>query len=92
MDAIIAGGQAKAGRVHADGHGPGVVLGAIQHIDFSQAHDGGRVESMERLPVHRFVGDRISEDCLRIGLDDRCIDWPHERPQRPAKPLRLGNG
>lgn len=53
METIGGGGEAKAGGVHADLHGGGVIFRTIEDVQSAVAHNRCRIEGVEGLPGDR---------------------------------------
>ena len=78
--------------MHADLHGAGVVLGAVEDVDLALADDGGGVEGVERLPVNWGMGDWIGKGGEFVGGDYGGGDRPAEGAERRWLLCPVGEG
>src|SRR5262249_53074984 len=62
--------ETNARSVSANLHLSGIVLGAVEQVDFSVANDGAGIEGVQRFPVNRSSSDRILEGGVFEWADD----------------------
>ena len=86
VDAVVALRQAQPRGVPANLHRARVIFRAIEHVDLSVAHNGRRIEGVQRLPLHRRLRNRILKRRGRI----RRHHWIARRRsrKRPDHPRR----
>ncbi len=71
MNAVFTHRESHARSVAADFHLAGIILSAIQHVNFSVTNYRARVERVQGFPVHRFLINWVLKDRILERADDR---------------------